>query len=354
MRLVPLRGAAVALVTALLLAGVAPAQSTDSINDYDPASVLVFPIYISDFTNGYASVVTTTNTNGDRRVVLPGNPSGLRGDVLVHYFWIDGTGTWDIFDEQALLTPNDTRAVLSFDSLNGTGNQDFEQGFLVAVAVDPETTEPIDFDYLIGDIVLVDVTGNRTWNLVACGIQSTTEENGNVTERTNRFHAYTDRITNGGDGAGDLDFDGIEYRRWPNLLYISSLFRQDNGVNGTNNDGEVILLTDLGRDFIVNLNMLFYDRDEAESSRTGTFTCWTRADLATLAAVTTTPAYNPAGWAIINSRDAVNPVTGQVVSDPNLLGAVVQRVLGQVGLEFGHLLHHTGLNPRNASMRLDF
>jgi len=335
------------------LAGLASGQPVPRLNDHVPGSVLIYPIYISDFTNGYASVVSVSNTNGDRRFVLPGNPPGVRGDVLAHYFWIDGTGTWNVFDNQALLTPNDTRSILSYDALNGTGNQDFETGFLVIEAVDPETQESVDFDYLIGDIILVDIAGTRTWNIEATGIKALTDELVGNPVRSNRGHAFVDRVANGGDGDGNLDFDNVEYQRWPDVLFLSSFFRQDDGANGTNNDCDVILLTDLGRDFRVNLQFLFYDRDEDETSRTGDFVCWTRADLFALANITATASFDPAGWGRINSPDAINLITGAVVADPCLMGAMVQSIIGQAGLEFGHLMHHSGINPTAAQFNLD-
>lgn len=332
-------GAGTILATALLLlSGVAPAQVNSTISDYDPGSILIFPVFTSDFTNGYASLVSVSNTNGDRRVAIPGL---LRGDVQLHYFWIDGSD-WSLTNDQVVLTPNDTRSILTDFQL------DSEEGFLIVTAEDPETSEPIDFDFLIGDIVLIDVAGNRTWCTPGIGIQGLVDERLGVgAVRSTRGHAFTDAVANGGDGGTDYDFNGFEYQRWPSILYLSSFFRQA----GTN-EGELILLGDLNADWRIDLLFIFYDRDEGPNSRTYSFTCWTRQLLSSIAAITTSAVMDPAGWARIDTQQAVNPITGQVQLSPNILGAVVQRVVGQTGLEFGHLLHHSGLNSTHAVLDL--
>jgi hypothetical protein len=272
---------------------------------------------------GKGSLISVTNTNGDRRV-LPNN--FRRGDVDVHYFYIEQRN-WRVFDRVERLTPNDIFTVITADH-----NPEQGEGFLFVVAKDPETERAIDFDYLIGREIVVDMVGNVCYATVAFSVQG---------ERPP--YSPTD-INND----GIAQFDGSEYTELPDSFYIDSFMEQvpDGLID------EVVLLTTLGADYRVDLNWLFYNNREDVFSRTFSFVCWTKVRLDQISLVTMFPNLNGTnpggeartGWARVDGNVATNIYTGQLVQDPPFIGLHISIINAPPAIIFQgmRLLHQTG------------
>jgi len=318
------------------LAGLASAQP----REMEPGSVLLYPIVDSRLGQGMGTVISVTNTLADRRV----RQNNFRvGDVQIQYFYIEGRNNWQITDRFERLTPNDMFTVLA-----GDHNPQTELGFLIVIAQDPEVEVPISFNYLIGDEILVDVQGNRTWCLTAIPFKAIAP----FQEGLGGVRTTTDTNANGA-----VDFDGTEYDYWPDVLYLNRFFQQNASL-----ETELTLVSMLGRDFRISVNFLFYDNEEDVFSRSFDFICWTTVKLSDISLITRNLGGSSnelqTGWAKIDGAFAFNLVTGAQWKseegtvtpqnqDPPLLGAYVERILPAVGFEYGHLLHHSGFQNGN-------
>jgi hypothetical protein len=312
------------LVGAALVALVGSAMAQPN---YDtPSSLLIYPIVDSRLGQGMGTVVSVTNTNRNR--VINTNTNLPTGTLQVRFWYVKGVDPWTVTDIPELLTPNDILTVLA-----GNHNPELELGFLVVIAEDPTNDALINFNYLIGDEIVVDVAGARTTNLNAMGFKAlaagTTQPNGAPLADL--------------DGDGRAEFNGSEYERFPELLYLSSFFQQSATM-----EGDLTFVALLGRDYRIGVNFLIYDNEEDQFSRNFFFVCWTRVALLGISSVFDslggTPNEEQVGWARIDGGDAVNILTGRVIFDAPIVGAKTQRVLPYAGLEFGGLLHHSGVN----------
>jgi len=318
------------------LAGLAWAQP----REMEPGSVLLYPIVSSSLGQGHGTVISVTNTLGDRRVR---NNNFRVGDVQIQYFYVEGRRNWQVTDRIEQLTPNDMFTVLA-----GDHNPQVEVGFLIVVAQDPETQVPISFNYLIGDEILADFLDNRTWSLPAIPFKAIAP----FQEGLGGVRTTTDTNANGA-----VDFDGAEYDYWPDVLYLNRFFQQDASL-----EGELTLVSLLGRDFRISVNFLFYDNEEDVFSRSFEFICWTTVRLWDISLITRNLGGNSnelqTGWARIDGHAAFNLITGaQWASetppanpqnqDPPLLGAYLERIFPMMGFEYGHLLHHSGFQNGN-------
>jgi hypothetical protein len=328
------------VAVAMLVLGLAGVSATAQPTEMEPGSVLLYPQVDSRLGIGMGTVISVTNTLGDRRV----RQNNLRvGDVQIQYFYVEGRNNWQVSDRIERLTPNDMFTVLA-----GDHNPQTELGFLLIVAQDPEVEVPISFNYLIGDEILVDVQGNRTWSLTAIPFKCLLP----FEEGLNTVRTTTDVNQNGA-----VDFDNVEYDYWPDALYMNRFFQQNGAL-----ETELILVSMLGRDFRISVGFLFYDNEEDVFSRSFDFICWTSVKLSDISLITRNLGGRsgelPTGWARINGDRAFNLVTGEqwtseegqpnpLNQDPPLLGAYVERILPAAGYEYGHLLHHSGAQNGN-------
>jgi hypothetical protein len=322
---VRLVGLALIGLAGMLVATSAGAQALDP---FSPASVLIFPVVDARSGQGTGTVISVTNTN-DNMFVSPTN-NFRTGDVRVHFHYVDAHTSWRIFDRVEELTPNDTLTVLAGDHFVDNGN-----GYLYCIAEDMETGDPINFNYLIGDEVVVNVSQNYLAGINAIGIQALATGS----DRTNTGHARTDSSTNGGDGDGRIDFDGHEYALWPDQLFIASFLEQSANVRST-----LYLLSTLGGDWETRVAFLFFNNEETSFSRDFRFHCWTEATLESISGVTAnlngSSTEIACGWASLSGDNAVHVLTGQVDHAPPLLGALITQV--STPFTYGHLLHMTG------------
>ena len=311
------------------------AQDTSRINELVPASLLVYPVI--DSRSGFGTVIAVTNTNSNRTVVTTNN---FRvGDVRVHFYYVE-SGTCQMNNRVELLTPNDMFAILATSH-----STESIQGYLFTVAEDPETGDPIDFDYLIGDEIVIDVGGNRSWALKAYGIKALAAERSQEGDASNAGFLFTQATNNGGNNDQYMDFNGFEYQFLPHHAYIANFLQYSTGVMET----DLVLVAPFNGDTRVELNFLFYDNEEDVFSRDYHFTCWTTEDLDDISRVVTnlggTTSEIESGWARIDGDWAIDILTGRMSQDPPILGAVMQTVtVSQTLYLFGHLLHFSGVS----------
>ncbi|MEQ8767757.1 MAG: hypothetical protein RL885_27895 [Planctomycetota bacterium] len=288
-----------------------------------PGSVLIYPVYESS--PGSGTVISITNTNNDPS--YNGN-TNLNGVVDVHFIYIDGD-SWTEFNRFERLTPNDTFTVLA-----DTHNPNSENGFLYCIAIDPSTNAPVSHNYLIGDEIVADGSGNWLFGLDALAFKSNAAEG-----------AASDL-----DADDLMDLDGVEFEAIADEMYISSFIGQD----PTYVTSTLYLVSLVGSsDFETRLDFAVYNNNEQEFSTTYALRCWAAVELTDIDSqftnaflVTTT--YDTAdgglligttGWARIDGDRAVDIVGNEPqVLDPPFVGAMAQSL---DGFASGHLLHES-------------
>jgi hypothetical protein len=154
--------------------------------------------------NLYSSGPTNSNTQNTRINLTNTNPSF---PIAVHLFFVDGTSC-SIADANICLTANQTTSFLASDIDPGT------TGYIVAIASDPATGCPTNFNFLIGDEYVKLATGHAAnlgaeafaaalaGGLAPCDANSTTAL---------------------------LAFDGIAYNRVPRVLAVDNLASRADG-----------------------------------------------------------------------------------------------------------------------------
>jgi len=161
------------------------------VNDQKAGSVLIYNIYISNpaSVNTQNTEINITNTDTTR-------------SVAVHLFFMDGT-TCSPADAFLCLTPNQTASFLASDFDPGT------TGYIVAVASDPVTGCPINFNFLVGSEYVKFTTGHRA-RLGAEAISA----------------LYSNAALPGCVGTSltaTLNFDGVSYSNIPRVLAVDSI-----------------------------------------------------------------------------------------------------------------------------------
>jgi hypothetical protein len=316
------------LASAALLVAFGPLAAAAGRN---PGSLLIYPSYESS--PGSGTVISITNTKDDPSF----NPNtNLNGVVDVHFIYIDGY-YWTEFNRFERLTPNDTFTVLA-----GVHNPNSEEGFLYCVALNPTTQEPMSFNWLIGDEIVADGSGNWLYGFEAIPFKSPIGEG-----------VATDL-----DADGILDLDGNEYERVADEMMISSFVAQGD-VTST-----LILVSLAGNsDFRTTIDFKVYNNNEYEFSATYDFRCWAFVELSYIDSVfndsflsytNIDTRYNglsvgTTGWARIDGDRAVDVVGNEpAVTDPAFVGALAQSLDGYA---VGHLLHESdALNPTHGQL----
>ncbi len=170
-----------------------------AVNDQKPGSVLFYNIYTSNATSPAAENTRLSITNT--------GPS----TIGVHLFFVEGASCSPA-DSFVCLTQNQTASFLASTFDPGT------VGYLVAIAVNPTTGCPIDYDYLIGDEYVKFASGHMA-NLGAEAIRAIAPPACDDT-----MPQYT------------LNFDGIAYDHLPSTVAIDNIPSRVDG-----NDTLVIL-----------------------------------------------------------------------------------------------------------------
>ena len=148
-----------------LQGGPAVANENDPTIHAQPGSVLIFPLFDSTEQNGTLISVTNTNTSTQGC-----DENNMRvGDICLHYIYInhnpDDPGTEGDeescleFDRFECLTPGDTLTVAADQH-----NPQLLDGWLWIEARDPETLDPVAYNYLIGSAIIVESATEFVWS----------------------------------------------------------------------------------------------------------------------------------------------------------------------------------------------
>ncbi len=297
--------------------------------EYEPGSLLVFPFY--DARPGRTCILTVTNLLSSR---VRGTGVFREGDVQIAYHYSGSDGCL-VFDRSELLTPGDTLSIIVSEH---SPEADF--GYAWIRAEDPETDEPIDFDYLIGDLLVVRPNDGAVWEVPGIAFRSLAEEGGAIDFSSNA-HAFSDL-----DGNGLSDFDGSEYEPFPDKLFISRFFEESPPVRT-----HLILFSTLNPSIENNVDFLFWNNREQQFSRTLRFHCWWEGSLSEVSQIARNLQGDAAelgsglpqtGWVQIDGRRAVLRNGQLVVDDPPILGMIIDVFGGRDGELSARLLHHTG------------
>lgn len=331
-----------------------------------PASILVYPYFSSK--NGDVSLLSITNTNSDHSM---GSNGQVRGEVRIHFFYVNlvsGGGTVENPDDDTCevtnrwetLTPNDT-----FTALVSAHNPEGAEGWLYIVAKDPQTGMAIDFDYLIGDMLVANPAINFVWSTPAYGFKGLSGPDG---PKSFGGHPFTDHPANGGNGDGQPTFTGLlgdqffgEYQAWPDELFLSSFLEQKGGIKS-----KLVLLTALDSDWKVKLKMLYFNDSEYLLSQSRDMRCWVKADLEHFfpAADSLPPGDGifgmpliQTGWGEFDGYNATNTVSGGPrIENAPILGLIIHMIGAGASPSFqaAHLLHHNGtITERNTNWDLN-
>ena len=228
------------IAAALLLAGLAPSAQADR---NDPGSLLIFPEV--DNRSGSLTIITVTNvrSGGD--------------DIRVHFNYIDES---DCSKDDALtrLTPRDT-----FSAITYAHAPSHQRGYCFAYALGP-TGGPIDADYLIGSVLILDGVNKAEYSMNALVFEAQTGD-GNPTDL---------------DGDGIRDLNGLEYSMAPDRIAIPRFLGQDQQLPNASIRAELIMIgLTGGRQFHTAVDFLIYNDNEVPFSSSYTFDCWTRVPL---------------------------------------------------------------------------
>jgi hypothetical protein len=319
---------------AFAMTGFAPialSQPTHS----EPASLLIYPFY--DARPGFGTIITVTNTNKSRVRCCNGQ---MRGSVEVQFTYINGV-TCRETNLLEFLTPGDTLTVFA-----DVHNPAQDRGWLWIEAIDPQTGQPIDFDFLVGSAIIVNVGTDFLDAYTPYSFQALTAGPDND---------GSDRSTTDVNADGRADFDGIEYEFFPESLLLDRFFEERGPFQN-----ELILMTpkNVGNNdpndpanAACGTFLWFNNRENVTReggrdcngpfSRSFCFNCFTRGPLGTFVA----GVRNLQGDPNELRRNGLSIQTGwfRIASDDPLLGIYLDHILTN-GRRFdgGRELEYTG------------
>jgi len=293
----PVRALAVSLLAtafALPQASFAGTDEPDPSVHAVPASVLIFPLFMSQPGSGTILSVTNTDTS---RVSCDG--FYLSGDICAHFTYVNNEdGRCFEFDRFECLTPGDTLTVLADEH-----NPEMEEGWLWIEALDPSTLQPIVFNSLIGSAIIVETGFDFSWGYTPYSFRAlpTAPCEGSVCAGDTR--CYTDL-----DGEIDLDFDGMELERFPDSILIDQFFEEENP--DTKNIKNELTLMSTSREEETNYSFVIWNNSETRVSRGFSAPCHFRGPLSQIAAFVldlggTDMERFQTGWVEIDSAEGI-------------------------------------------------
>ncbi len=179
----------------------------------------------------------------------------------MHYVYFNSVDCNE-FDRTEYLTPGDTLTILA-----SAHNPETEEGFLWLEAWDPETSEAIEYNYLIGSCHVVKTGGGSAdgdflWAYTPYAFVSRAD---GTTGASLCGFDFTDD-----DGEGDADFDGVEYDFFPARLYLDNFFAEDGAAIDLDNR-LYLMVADRG---VTDVSILAWDNNENRYSIGTSFDCW--------------------------------------------------------------------------------
>ncbi len=306
-----------------------------------PGSVLIFPVHRS---GAAFTVLSVTNTN-----LTPQTRISFGGSTNVHYQYVNVVPNRAnafrplacvIFDRVEFLTPADTLSVLTACHNATAGTQ---EGYVVVNAEDPALFRtPWSHNDLIGSELVLSASG-VIYSTEAIPFSSPVNA-----------HNATDLNQN-----QRLDFDGLEYEKVAEQLYIDSFI----ALAGS----QLSLLNLTGAESDINtIYLSVWNDNEFPLSATIDFNCWFDQPLVRVSPLFTddflrrTP-QDPreldltcdgigdleTGWAIIDSIGVRNPGGLQISADGAVLGSITTGT--QRAIDGGRLLWESRTLQANGS-----
>jgi len=316
----------VAVVAATARPGAAQPQSRE------PGSCLLFPLY--DTRDANSTLVTVTNTNTSREDCGGGRDAG---DVLLHYVYFEGDARLQ-FDRYELLGPGDTLTVLA-----DTHNPEGVEGYLLVSASFKDAGGPAfetSFDAIVGSAVVIDSLRERAFRYSPYVFQAVVEP-----------ADPCDRPRTDVDGDGAIDFDGLEYSRFPRELILDSFFEERGRF-----ESELVLVSTVRSDDTAELDFSLINNEGAVVTGVLAMPSWWRGSLSDLSPVAgdlggrvvlDNPGSVETGWLQIGGGRIVdrsgNPVldAGGGIAIPPVLALFAELVAG-TDLSSGRTLAHRG------------
>jgi hypothetical protein len=288
------------------------------------ASALIFPLF--DSTPNHGTLITVTNTNTSR---LSCGRSGFRGGdvcVVYTYFGLDSLGGCREFNLSECFTPGDTLTVFADQH-----NPEMEIGWLWVDAHDPETFEPIDYDWLAGSAIVVDSGTDFLFAYKPYAFRSHVGPDGADS---------CDHVSTDVDGDGEADFDGVEYDFWPSRLVLDEFFQEGGGNPQIENELALASCNTSRFGTPTLVSALIYNNRETRFSRNFDFTCFFRAPLHDISGVVRNLGGDPNELVANNGRSIQQGWLDLVASDA-ILGVFFQRIVG-TGFAAGNQLDFSG------------
>ncbi len=281
----------------------------------EPGSLLVF----HEFDNrlGIANLITVTNT-----------AAGASDSVDVHYVYRGRWGQSETLlpcletNRTRTLTPNDTISVLTY---NDNPNQ--VAGYLYAYATSHTSGQPIKFDHLIGNNLVIDGLGAFDYSVNPFVFKA----GGGLAERAN-----TDL-----DSDGIRDLNGSEYSQSPDEILVPRFLGQGGRAMNVGYGSDLVLINLTGGTrFDAIIDFLIYNDNEEEFSAQYQFNCWEKAPLLSISGVfanqflLTSTNHNPneipganyvkTGWFRIDGNVAFSQAAQ--FADPAILAVLVEKI----------------------------
>jgi len=327
-----------ALVFAQVLAQGATGQGARYVAPQNtPGSILLFPLV--DTSEGNLSLVSITNTNSSQRFISGMPYREGQVDLLLRYIYSDGSVVENV-------SRMDAGGVYSFFAQSHAGR--VHTGYLYVIARDPFTGEAIDFDFLLGSSLILDLNSQAGFGLDSIAFKALAKENNSPTGISPLGHVYSDI---GKDGAFYLD--GNEFSATYDSVSVPMLFEEIPGVIET----ELVVLTTLPVNYRIDVRIELFNNNESSFEVPMSFQVWKKSNFGAISEVAKTPnlnGVNPTGeirtgWARIQATHAVDMTTGQAILSPGIMGCYLTRSrkghLGCASLLVGSKARSGGVLP---------
>lgn len=229
---------------ALSILGLAALTTGALANGRNPGSLLVYPEFTQG--NGTDTILTVTNTN---------STTGVR----VHLWYISGDDATRCQETNRIvnLLPRDTFTALVSAHITALGPQ---KGF-VYVYAESSSGQPISFNYLVGDLLIVNGALANQYSVEVLPFRS----------------PKADGETTRSDQDSILDLNDVEYEKAPAKVLIPRFMGQS--ASAPFQSDLVLLSLSGGRNFTTIVDFLAFNDNEEAFSGQIEFRCWDKREL---------------------------------------------------------------------------